>query len=614
MKKVNERILPVICVLVTFITAGILLWVNHHTAMQSMGVLYPQIFFQGEYKIGNGKWQEYQPEVHLSAGRGDITLKGTLQKKFPKLGEDLGSISYGDVIAFYCDHLMVEICREGEAPVRLESEIPQYEITCAKVWTPYFYDGEADREIEIRIHNPHKFGNENAVDEMLNNMYIYAGYDFEEDRIEEGGLQRILGMMILLSACCMFGISVFAGRIHIHGNRFFGMVALLMMFAGGYIVLSSPNVNLWKPSYTFNTIALGICMMMYQYLVTWLVTFALGTKTQKEAQILVHLSGAIPAILLLTSIVVDMHFYGTWGIWVLLESLVCLILLCCVWFDFKEGEYQSKTIQAAVMAPLLSFVLDTLATAVGWWQGGKTSALVFWIHFLAVFVIVVRVIPEKINEAARAKELEEKQRELQQELKDRRVSVMMSQIRTHFIFNVMTIISGLCNIDPKKADDALILFARYLRKNIAIMDRDEPILFSQELQHLEDYISLEKLRFRDKICFEKHLEIIDFKIPPLTIQPLVENAIKHGLLIPGKKGTVKLITVEEGDDVRIIIEDDGVGFESMNLEREDAVGIRNVRYRVENMMGGTLELISIPDQGTRAEVCLPRQYQLKSKK
>lgn len=262
--------------------------------------------------------------------------------------------------------------------------------------------------------------------------------------------------------------------------------------------------------------------------------------------------------------------------------------------------------KAAITVPLLSFMLDVVATAMGWWQGGVISGLVFSVYMLVAFVIVVRIIPQKINEAARAKELEEKQRELQQELKDRRVSVMMSQIRTHFIFNVMTIISGLCNSNPQKADDALILFARYLRKNIAIMDRDEPIFFSQELQHLEDYISLEKLRFGEKISFQKNLEVTDFKIPPLTIQPLVENAIKHGLLASGKKGTVTLSSWAKEDDIQITIEDDGSGFTPEKLEKENAVGIRNVRYRIENMVGGTLEIISVPGEGTRAKIRLPR--------
>jgi LytS/YehU family sensor histidine kinase len=263
-----------------------------------------------------------------------------------------------------------------------------------------------------------------------------------------------------------------------------------------------------------------------------------------------------------------------------------------------------KILQVASSVPLFCFLLDALATCIGWWQGGKASLLVFYIYALLAFVVVVRIVPQKINEAARAKELEEQQRKLQQELKDRRVSVMMSQIRTHFIFNVMTIISGLCNSDPQKADDAIILFARYLRKNISIMERDEPILFSQELQHLEDYIYLEKMRFGEKITVEKKLEVTDFKIPPLTIQPLMENAIKHGLLASGKTGTVILSSKKTDEGIQITIEDDGVGFVPEALEKEDAVGIRNVRYRLENMVGGTLNIESVPGKGTKAKIRL----------
>lgn len=607
MKKINVRIIPVIFVIVTIMATGVLLWINSQVAIQSHGALYPKVYFQGEYKIGDGQWQEYQPGIHLSANKGDITLKGTLNKYFVEWKEEVGCVESEEIITFYCDHLMVKIQEKDEQPIVLETELPAYEITCAKNWQFYRYNGKAGEEIEIVIHSPHKFGNENAVDEMLDNMYVYIGYDFEEDRIEEGSLQRIIGTMILLSACCMLGISLFAGRIHVRGNRYFWIFAFLMIFAGGYIILSSPNVNLWNASFNFNTAALGICMMLYQYLITVLVTYILGAKTQKYALSLVHVSGMIPIILVLYSIASKVHFYGTWGNWALLESAISLSMIFFVWYDTKEIDYNKRMVQAAATAPLLSFLLDVLATDMGWWQGGKISILIFYVYVLIAFVFVVRIIPQKINEAARAKELEEKQRELQQELKDRRVSVMMSQIRTHFIFNIMTIISGLCNSDPQKADNALILFARYLRKNIAIMDRDEPIFFSQELQHLEDYVSLEKMRFGDKIKFEKKLEVTDFKLPPLTIQPLVENAIKHGLLTPGKMGTVYLSTKAEEDEIKIIIEDDGIGFDTEAQEKEDAVGIRNVRYRVENMVGGTLELSSVVGMGTKAEIRIPKK-------
>ena len=95
-------------------------------------------------------------------------------------------------------------------------------------------------------------------------------------------------------------------------------------------------------------------------------------------------------------------------------------------------------------------------------------------------------------------------------------------------------------------------------------------------------------------------------MPALTIQPIVENAIKHGLLASGRKGTVILSSKAEDTQVCLVIEDDGIGFEPEALEKDEAVGVRNVRYRVKNMVGGTLEITSVPGKGTRAEIRLPR--------
>lgn len=182
---------------------------------------------------------------------------------------------------------------------------------------------------------------------------------------------------------------------------------------------------------------------------------------------------------------------------------------------------------------------------------------------------------------------------------------MMSQIRTHFIFNVLTAISGYCKYDAKKADDALIRFSRYLRRNISIMEDDGLIFFSKELEHLEDYISLEKIRFQDMITFEKDIEEQNFKIPPLTIQPIIENSIKHGLVEHDRSGTVKLHTTKDEENIIITITDDGAGFSPEACEKEDSVGIKNVRFRLENMVKGSLRIESVPGKGTTVTIKLP---------
>ena len=175
---------------------------------------------------------------------------------------------------------------------------------------------------------------------------------------------------------------------------------------------------------------------------------------------------------------------------------------------------------------------------------------------------------------------------LSDELHNSRIVLAMSQIRTHFIFNVLNAISSLCKRDPELADRELIRFSRYLRNNIDIMQEDRPIPFEQALEHVHNYVDLEQLRFGEKIILDENFEYVDFNIPSLVMQPLVENAIKHGLLPKAEGGMIRLTTVRCGNEVLIEIADNGVGFDTRKKIEKTSVGLSNVRFRVENMLNG----------------------------
>lgn len=195
----------------------------------------------------------------------------------------------------------------------------------------------------------------------------------------------------------------------------------------------------------------------------------------------------------------------------------------------------------------------------------------------------------------------------ERDLTESRITSMLSQIRNHFIFNTLGVISGYCKIDPEKADEALAKFARYLRRNINYLQTNDLILFETEVSQIEDYVSLERMRFGDMIEFGEDFETTDFSIPPLTVQPLVENAIKHGLTKPGKKGSVCLLTRQEEGFYRIEVVDDGVGFVPEELNKENSIGIRNIRYRLEHMANAELRIDSTLGKGTRAVILIPRE-------
>ena len=187
---------------------------------------------------------------------------------------------------------------------------------------------------------------------------------------------------------------------------------------------------------------------------------------------------------------------------------------------------------------------------------------------------------------------------------------MMSQIRSHFIFNILNAISGMCKYDPEKADETVVRFARYLRSNINIMENDDPLPFLTDLQHLEDYIILEQIRFGDKIQFETDIQVDDFALPPLILQPLVENAIKHGLTPKASGGTILLQTRQIGNSVQILVADDGVGFDTSIPRREGAVGLSNIQFRLTHIARGTMQIDSIPGQGTRVTLTIPGKEDL----
>lgn len=197
--------------------------------------------------------------------------------------------------------------------------------------------------------------------------------------------------------------------------------------------------------------------------------------------------------------------------------------------------------------------------------------------------------------------------EMKTQLSLSRTATMMSQIRSHFVFNILNAISGMCKYNPEMADETVVRFARYLRNNIDIMENDKNIPFSTDLKQLEDYVALEQVRFGDKIEFCTDIEESNFMIPPLIIQPVVENAIKHGVSKKQGNGTIILRTRSSGDNVIITVEDDGIGFDPAELQKEKSVGIRNIGFRLEHLVGGRLDLQSELGKGTTVTITIPKE-------
>ena len=188
-----------------------------------------------------------------------------------------------------------------------------------------------------------------------------------------------------------------------------------------------------------------------------------------------------------------------------------------------------------------------------------------------------------------------------------RMRIMLSQIRPHFIYNVLNTIYNLCDIDVEKAKDAIDLFSGYLRKNFRSIEGKEYISIRDELEQVRFYYLLEKMRFSDDLNLVMDIDEVSFKVPQLSVEPLIENAIKHGILKRPEGGTVWLSVKEKEEDYVIIIEDDGVGFDTGSLEElgPDHVGIRNIKERL-SYMGASLDIKSEPGIRTVCTIRVPK--------
>ena len=188
--------------------------------------------------------------------------------------------------------------------------------------------------------------------------------------------------------------------------------------------------------------------------------------------------------------------------------------------------------------------------------------------------------------------------------KEAQIKVMMSQIQPHFIYNSLSSISTLIPIDPDKAQKALDDFTEYLRHNLSSLSETKLIPFESEFRHIETFIALEKIRFNDRINTYFDIKAKDFFVPPLSLQPIVENAIKHGILNRIEGGTLTIRTFETDDAYVVRIIDDGVGFDinSVDFKNNTHIGINNIKSRLNSMCNAEIKLESEPGQGTEVRV------------
>lgn len=602
----NKTTVTIAGVIMLLLSAVILLWHGNFNSNQAMSAISAQVYFDGEYRIGDGAWQKIVKGKHIPATKGDVTLRGNFHMLAPD-GEYVGIYSGDTPIALYTDHIMVTFYEGNNEPYVMDTENPLYGVSaCGVCWTAQSFINESDSPIEILIHNPHKYGNETAIDAFLSNMAFWNGLDFEKSALEKGEPQRNIGLLFIIVSLLFLGTALFSTLIHVINSKIIGLLGIVILFAGTYLSYSAEGVSLWSESVVSNTTILGFSMIFYMLFLSMAFVHLLKS-TKKIGTITVAILGGIDFVLFVLPIFTEVLFYDTWFSWAILQIFANIVLAGCLVKEVWVAKGKARFVYFCAILPLISFGVDVLMIGFGIWNNGVSSEYVFIIFFVAAMVMVLKIIPNNINALAKAKELETEKKVLHAQLAESRVSTMMSQIRPHFIYNTLGSIEQLCELDPPKAGELVHNFAKYLRGNFGELDNPKPILMSQEMQHVRHYINIENVRFPD-MTFSFEMKSEDFSLPALTVQPIVENAIKHGLMKLEKGGSIRVVSYETDTDYCILVEDDGVGFDTSKLlDEKNHIGIRNIRDRLKVMVGGSLEIESTLGVGTKVLITIPKE-------
>lgn len=553
------------------------------------------ISFRGEYSLDSGEtWQTLPDEPNIPAEYGSVILKGGFGGEVPE----------GTHLNFYLDHITMEIYINGEQFLwDCVNEMGLTDSTCGTEWAHWISPEISEEDVvELRLANFHKFGNKNAYNELLGNIYGGSEDIFDSFMLQKGKISRTVGTSVIVAAIMLLAAALFFGLMHIEGGVTVGNLGAFALFFGGYIILDTVDLPLWSWYFAFNTYALRICIMLSGTCAAACIAQSISSKAAKTARAAVIASGAVNAVLALLSLFKVMVIYDTAFFWLAAHIAIYAVLLGCCIYECVSGKVKDRLAIASHFLLIFAAFADMICFALGLPRAGICSKTVFLILFLIHLVRIIKVIPMNYKSAREAEQLKA-------ELAENRIAIMLSQIQPHFLYNSLNTIYGLCEKDPSAAKKAVNDFSDYLRGNMDSLSRNCPVPFETELKHLRAYLSLEKTRFKNKLEIVWDIKANGFMLPALTVQPLVENAVKHGICKAENGGRVTISSRELDDRYEIEVSDNGVGFDvdAVPNDGKSHLGIENVRNRLWKMCGASLELSSEVGKGTSAVIILPKK-------
>ena len=314
--------------------------------------------------------------------------------------------------------------------------------------------------------------------------------------------------------------------------------------------------------------------LFYAVIALWTVYFALLAVTQFTTWIYYYTPD-------------NVYHRGPWYPLLLIPPVLLMAVnLIGVYHDRAALTHRQRLAFSLYFAiPLVCMVIQMISYGLRLILLGTSVAVLFMFVFLLI---------DQVERTIRQSEENARQRS----------SIAVLQMRPHFICNTMMSIYYLIAQDAEKAQQVTLDFTTYLRNNFTALAKEDTIPFTEELEHTRAYLAVEKVRHEDKLFVELDTPCTMFRVPPLTLQPIVENAVLHGVSPDLAPLYLTVLTRETESGSEIIVEDTGPGFAPAD-DGEPHTALKNIRERLEMMCGGTLEITQREAGGTRVTIRVP---------
>lgn len=589
MKK--SRLLGIAGYIALLILAGVLLVKMCKMTKQAMSSFVVKTKFVGEYSLDGNEWKTLEKNTKFSSFDGDLMLRGQLDEQLPMY------------LSFYLNHIGVTISVNGERVFdsgRVNDDVP--EMVCGSYWSGWSSEEvKAVDEIQIRLHNPHKYGNAGAYNEFLDSLYFGGGMALQKQLHQMSMPYQITGMFIMVVSVALLGMALGYLVQRISSGSLLWSMGLMSLFMSGYILMDTIDNEFRSNLIVFNTCMRLFCILFGSLELANCIRKILTGKRCKIAGYFVAMQATVNGILVLLSLIDIIDVYDISLYWAISQGIVFLAMFGLCVLEYLRGVKEERILSVSCMTLIFVVLFELVNARVNFCTSGIIVKVIFTMLFLFYLVSAVKLVVVNHEAAIKAKKLES-------ELTDSRIVLAMSQIQPHFIYNALGAIRSLCVEDSRTAVEAIDRFSGYLRGSFEAMDKKQCIPFHKEMELVDNYLYLEQRRFEDKIKIEKSLETENFMLPPMSVQPIVENAVRHGIRGKRTAGTVIIKSFADEAEYIIIVADDGVGFDISEMKKDGKVhvGLQNVEKRLNLMCKGRLEVESVPGEGTTVIIHIPK--------